>query len=341
MSRLPAIVSLSLAGICVFGARLTAQEGASQFSRRIEQAVKRSIPLLEKASAETARQRKCFNCHGQSMPVFALVEARDHGFQIDAKNLKTQLDHTYGHLERSKNKYEDGKGTGGQVDTAGWALWALEVGDRQADEVTDAVISYLLVKQKGTGLWKCTSNRPPSEASSFATSYLALRGLDWFGSDSRDDEIEKAKDKAAKWFNDAKPKDTEDRVFEILSLPYIGLENRTDQRVETLKGEQRSDGGWSQLPELDSDAYATATVLYALAQAGVAADDHGYHRGLEYLLDQQQGDGSWHVTTRSDPFQEYFESGYPHDDDQFISTTAACWATVALLHALPSKKAID
>ena len=48
-------------------------------------------------------------------------------------------------------------------------------------------------------------------------------------------------------------------------------------------------------------------------------------------------DGTWHVHTRSEPIQSYFESGYPHGEDQFISITAAGWATTALALALPEK----
>jgi len=47
-------------------------------------------------------------------------------------------------------------------------------------------------------------------------------------------------------------------------------------------------------------------------------------------------DGSWHVPTRSTPIQTYYESGYPHGEDQFISITAAGWATTALALALPA-----
>lgn len=336
MIRPYTFILLGISG--TFLASLSAQETSSEFATRVEQAIERAIPLLESTSAETAQQRTCFTCHGQAMPVVAFVDVAEHGFKIDSKNLRLQLDHTYAHLKKSRKQYQDGRGTGGQVDTAGWALWALEAGEHETDDVTDAVVSYLLSKQKDTGVWKRSSNRPPSEASDFATTYLALRGLQWFGNDAQQDAIEAVKQKASQWFQQAKPKDTEDRVFQLLSLPYIDAEDRADDLIEILQKEQRQDGGWTQLPDGDSDAYATATVLYALAQAGVDAVDAGYRRGLDYLLDQQLPDGSWHVTTRSKPIQKYFESGFPHGKDQFISTTASCWATVALLHALPQRE---
>ena len=75
---------------------------------------------------------------------------------------------------------------------------------------------------------------------------------------------------------------------------------------------------------LQSDAYATGSVLVALSMAGgVGPDDPVYHRGLEFLIRTQKGDGSWFVKSRSRPFQTYFESGFPHGPDQFISAAAS------------------
>ncbi len=338
MSRTIVIVAAMLLSGSFCCQRLVAAEPLS-FSDRVHAAVERSLPLLEIASAETARRRTCFTCHGQAMPAVVFAEARKHGFHINPANLIRQLDHTYAHLKRSQKPYADGRGTGGQVDTAGWALWGLEAGGRAADEITDPVVDYLLGKQRENGAWSCSSNRPPSENSDFATTYLALRALQNFGRPSHQSKIDDATSSAATWLETAEPKDTEDRVFQLLSLPYVGLHDHSGKRVQELLAQQRPDGGWAQLAEMQSDAYATATVLYALTEAGIASTEDRYKRGLEYLLQSQLDDGSWHVASRSKPFQSYFETGYPHGKDQFISTTAACWATLVLLNVLPEQPA--
>ncbi len=99
---------------------------------------------------------------------------------------------------------------------------------------------------------------------------------------------------------------------------------------------QRDDGGWAQLTGVETDAYATGTALVALHQGGgLATRDAAYRKGLRYLLAGQLADGSWHVKTRSKSIQTYYESGYPHGEDQFISISAAGWATTALALALP------
>lgn len=338
MFRIAAIVFVGL-GLVSDDVRCLAAQESADFTSRVHGAVERSLPLLEIASAETARRRRCFTCHGQAMPAVVFAEALKHGFHIDQTNLTRQLDHTYAHLKRSKKQYADGRGTGGQVDAAGWALWGLEAGERVADDVTDPVVDYLLGKQNNNGMWPCSSDRPPSEKSVFAASYLALRAIGVFGRDAHEAKVTAAKENAGSWFDKAEPKDTEDRVFQLLSLPYVDSDERSEQLATELIDQQHPDGGWAQLPDMDSDAYATATVLYALAEGGTAATDAVYRRGLEYLLKHQLNDGSWHVKSRSKPFQLYFETGYPHGKDQFISTTAACWATLALMHALPQQEA--
>ena len=103
-----------------------------------------------------------------------------------------------------------------------------------------------------------------------------------------------------------------------------------------LVAEQRPDGGWSQLPGMDPDSYATGLALYALHEGGgMPAKDAGYQRGVRHLLDTQRPDGSWFVQTRSYPFQPYFESGFPYGHSQWISAAGSSWALMSLLFTVP------
>jgi squalene cyclase len=82
------------------------------------------------------------------------------------------------------------------------------------------------------------------------------------------------------------------------------------------------------------DAYATGQALYALQVSGMSATDATYQRGVAFLLRTQVEDGSWFVRSRAFGFQPYFETGFPHGIDQFISAAATSWAVMALAHAL-------
>jgi hypothetical protein len=86
-----------------------------------------------------------------------------------------------------------------------------------------------------------------------------------------------------------------------------------------------------------SDAYATGSALAALQMGGgVPVTDPVYRRGVAYLMRTQLDDGSWRVRSRSFPVQPYYESGFPHGRDQFLSAEATGWAATALALACPT-----
>src|SRR5580698_4103251 len=86
---------------------------------------------------------------------------------------------------------------------------------------------------------------------------------------------------------------------------------------------------------MQSTAFATGESLVALHDAGLPVTDPAYQRGVRYLLETQQDDGSWYVKTRALAFQPEFDAGFPHGPDQFISAAGTSWASMALTLALP------
>jgi hypothetical protein len=306
----------------------------------VRKAATKSLALLQKSAAEYTVHRKCFSCHHQALPVLAMTTAKAHGFDIDEKTLQQQIKHTIAFLDKDRGNYEMGKGQGGQADTAGYALLTLHGGGWKADATTAAVVEYLLRRDMGRDFWQATSQRPPSEASPLTTTYLAVSALKNFGTDKKQDDIDARIEKARKWLLNVKLKDTEDRVFHLRALKQIDADGKHILAAsEELLKKQRKDGGWAQLDKLDSDAYATGSVLVALHQAaGVSVKDEAYQRGIEFLLKTQKDDGSWHIRSRSKPFQAYFESGFPHAKDQWISCAGTSWATMALVLSCESER---
>src|SRR5690348_3029695 len=140
-------------------------------------AARRALPLLVKAAEGHVEQKTCFACHNQVFPMMAFAAAKARGLDLPPDTFTTQTEHIAGFLASNREKFRRGEGTGGQVDTAGYALLTLELGGYKPDETTEAVAEYLLKTQPGRDHWRTTSNRPPSEASSFVPTYLALRGL--------------------------------------------------------------------------------------------------------------------------------------------------------------------
>lgn len=332
-ARLAPILVVSL----VLSGRLAAETPDPSVDE-IKAAVARAIPLLEKGARGSMEQRQqCFTCHNQGLPILALTTARGRGFAIDEEHLKQQVAFIARFLDRNRGNYLKGRGTGGQADTAGYALLALEAGGHPPDPATAAVAEYLLQYQKELDHYRTIARRPPSEQSSFTTTYVALRGLRHYGTPEQKERIERRIEQVRGWLVKARVVDTEDRVFRLWGLKTAGAEEQDLQAaVADLLKLQRDDGGWAQLDDLDPDPYATGTALVALHQAGgLPTRDPAYRKGLAFLLTKQLGDGSWYVRSRSRPFQIYFESGFPHGKDQFISITASGWATTALALACP------
>ena len=301
----------------------------------IRAAVARSLPLLERSSVIAIDERSnCFTCHHTGLPVMTFVTARERGFKIDAGNLQTQLQFTTDFLAKGRANYLQGKGQGGHAFTAGSALWTLKLGHSKPGTNTEAVVDYLLGHQKELHHWQPPSIRPPSEESAFSVTFFALESIQHYQTPSQKQRAGMRIAQARDWLLKTKAQNTEDRVFKLWALHSAGA--GTKSAAQDILRTQREDGGWAQLESMTSDAYATGTALVALHRtSSVAADDPAFQRGLQWLLKAQLPDGSWHLVSRAKPFQKYFESGYPHGKNQFISITAACWATTALALALP------
>ncbi len=167
-----------------------------------------------------------------------------------------------------------------------------------------------------------------------------MYGLSVFATEDQASAADERLQRVKVWLKEAKAADTEDRVFRLRALHEVGADRQTLQTAAAeLLRLQRDDGGWSQADGLKSDAYATGTVLAALFDTDTLEAEHAaYRRGVAYLLGSQLSDGSWKVATHATPIQTYFESGFPHEKDQFISMAATCWATVALLKACPQRE---
>ena len=81
-----------------------------------------------KAAEGHIGKQTCFACHNQALPMLAFHAARERGFAIKNEDLKEQTEFIHDFLKLNKAKFKKGEGTGGQVDTAGYAMLTLELG---------------------------------------------------------------------------------------------------------------------------------------------------------------------------------------------------------------------
>ena len=223
--------------------------------------------------------------------------------------------------------------------SVGYALWALDIAQWKNDTTTTAMVSFLLKRQTEEGSWHRSTSRPPLEDSNFTCTILAVYYMGKFASDEQKAEVEKATQQARDWILKAEPVSHEDRVSRLGALALLKADQKEVKKARTeILAAQNEDGGWSQLSDMESDAYATGLTLFTLHRTGTPRADPAFQRGVRFLLDTQRDDGSWFVKSRSKPIQKYFDNGDPHGKDQFISIPATSWATAALALALPVLK---
>ncbi len=304
---------------------------------RVHRAVRGGLKIVQKSARNYPENRSCFSCHSQTLPMVAMVTARERGFEVDGDLLREQAEFTHDSFKRRIATMRKGEDVGGASMTVAYGLWALETAGWPKNRTTSTMVSYLLGKQEANGSWKRSSNRPPLEESNFTCSILAINTMRKFCEKDQKAKVEEAAARGKSWFLESEAKSQEDRVSRLGALALLQADpKKIDAAREAVFRAQREDGGWGQLPGMESDAYATGLTLFTLQRVRVPTTHPAYRRGLAFLLRTQLEDGSWFVKSRSKPIQKFFDNGDPHGPDQFISIPATAWAITALALAVPA-----
>lgn len=303
-------------------------------------AIQKSLPLIQSSDVTFLERSKCVSCHHQSLTAMTVGTVRAAGLKVDEAVAAQQAKASQATAEGLRESMERLFGMPGGADAVSYILLGLGAAEVPASPATDAMASFLLASQTIDGRWRIQARRPPMEASDFTVTATSIRALQLYAPESHRAPADGAIQSALLWLRRAQPASTEDRVFQLLAFGWV---NQSDVFIEEaaqrLIGEQRPDGGWSQMRFMQSDAYATGSVLVSLQLAARLPSSHrSIQRGLRFLSDAQLEDGSWQVRTRSTPIQPYIESGFPHGNDQWISIAASNWATQAFALALQARK---
>jgi len=305
----------------------------------VEAALARSLPLLQRTDVRFVEKTGCVSCHHNTFTATTVAAARARGLPFDEAIAKRQRDVIAAYLEGRRETAM----LGGDFVTnnAGHILVGLAAEGHPADPATEAFAYMIKGRQLTDGSWRnwFVDHRPPIAAGDIDVTAVAIGALKAYAPPPHRAAYDAAVSRAAAWLRTAQPRETHEQAMQLLGLRWAGVKagDETMRRAaRALLAQQRADGGWAQFPTLASDAYATGQALYALNQAGaLAVTDPAYRRGVRYLMDTQLEDGSWYVKSRSIGFQPYFESGFPHGPDQWVSAGATNWAATALALALP------
>jgi ankyrin repeat protein len=310
----------------------------------IQNAIEGSIPLLQRASAAFVPKASCVSCHNNSLAAMAIGAARKSGFQVDEKTAAQQVKANIIGFEKMRDYLHQGFFTPVE-DTFGpgvlsYMLMGLDAERYKPDLNTDAVAMYLKSHQSADGQWAyaVADTRPPLCSDHIGQTALCMRALQLYAPKTDKAAYDRAIQLAAAWIAKERSNDNDDRSWRLIGLAWAGKDkDATQKAMREVLATQRADGGWSDLDSMQSGAYATGKTLVALQAAGLPVSDAAYQRGVRFLLSTQQEDGSWFVKSRAMAFQPYFDAGFPHGFDQWISAAGTNWATMALSLALPAR----
>ena len=300
--------------------------------RPVPAAIEEALARLAPISPAFRQRTGCISCHNQSIPAMAMVAASEAGIRVEPAVAAHPHQVTLEVWQPTVGQNLVGRCVGGGfVPNTAYASTAMIESGRSRTATTDARLSCFASLQHADGSWTIRDVRPPLGGSALVFTALGVRALDRFAPPGLRSQMQERIDRAAAFIRRTEAADTQDAAFKLTGLVWTdGTVEEIAEQVDALLDLQREDGGWAQEPAMAPDAYATGQTLYALRLGGVSPDQAAYQAAAEYLLRTQREDGSWFVRSRGFPFQPYFDYGFPHGTNQFISAVATSWAVMAL-----------
>jgi hypothetical protein len=292
-------------------------------------AVERALPLVQRADLNFTKQSGCTSCHNEGLTGMALGTSRQAGFQFDNRMAADETRAILNFWNEWKERLLQGNAPGGPA----YTLTGLHGVDYKADFTTDAIARDIRMKQFADGHWGygCGGSRAPLCGAEISNTALSIRALQYYTPQPWRAAYDRQIQLASNWLAGAASHENEDYSFRVLGLVWAGAaKDRIARAVQELTSTQKADGGWSDIPSMPTTAFATGQALVALHEAGMPVSDPTWQKGMKFLLSTQLTDGSWYVKTHSLAVQPYFDVGFPHGHDQWISASATNWAIMAL-----------
>lgn len=308
-------------------------------SAALRQAAERGLEFLLKDATEWRNSRQCATCHHGTLTVWALSEAKLQGYAVDPDSAADFVTWAKERLEKI-DLPRDSRPGWNMVSTPAiyLAVMAEAVPGQDAISADDLrrIAGHLARHQETDGSWAWSLAPPKNRAPPFFESdevatllaYAAL-GPQVPAEANEPSPVRESRDKAAAWLAKAEPTDTtQAAAFRLLvkSRAHPAPQD-LPAAIEQFLLRQNEDGGWSQLKDLPSDAYATGQALYVLNLVGVRNDRAEVRRGAAFLVATQKADGSWPMTSRAHPGEK------PASNPTPITYFGSAWATLGLMRS--------
>jgi hypothetical protein len=306
-------------------------------------AIARGLDFLVKDAIAWRKEKTCSTCHHGTMTVWALAEAKSRGHAVAADTFADMLQWTKERLFKNLDNPRDTRQGWKMVNSPALVLAMMAQNVAKQDALTPEdlkrIAGHLLRHQEEDGKWAWSEappvNRPPPffESDEVATLLAMMALAPHEPADPKEkSELRDARARGAAWLAKNKPTDTtQAAALRLLAKLRAGPSGPALQlEITQFLSLQRKDGGWGQVADRESDAYATGQALYVLNLAGVKADRPEIQRGVAYLIAGQREDGSWPMTRRGHPGVTPSKYVVP------ITYFGSAWATLGLMRSTPA-----
>ena len=216
------------------------------------QVVERALGFLEKDAAKWRTEHGCATCHHGTMTDWALSEAKNNGYTVDAKSLGITVQWTKDQFIPKFSKPRDQRPGWNLVSLAGIYLGVMSqtLPILSRDEI-NALAVHLARHQEEDGVWLIpppNNGAPPTWESRETTALLAL--LAWEPYVPADPQqattASVSHEKAVDWLRTNKSTETT-QVITLRLLLDVRMSKPADQLqpgIDQILGRQNCDGGW-------------------------------------------------------------------------------------------------
>jgi hypothetical protein len=309
---------LLLGGVMLFFAGCVQPSG---IRRGPDSAESRAVGFLKREVPAWSRENGCYSCHNNGDAARALYAASRNGYSL-APNVLADTTAWVSKPER----WDSNKGDPGfsdkrlaNIQFAAALLAALEAGHVKDTNALKNAARKVAADQGQDGAWRIDAQNTVGSPATYGTTlatYIAWKIL------READGPRPAIHKAESWLQSAKPKNVPEAATLLWaatqSMPFAAHQAKC---LEFLRLAQTHDGGWGPYADAPPEAFDTALVLLALSEFRKTGTIGAMVRGgREFLIKEQNADGSWPATTRPRGSESYAQQ---------VSTTG--WAALALL----------
>jgi len=302
-------------------------------------AVGKSIPVLQKSSDVFINKVHCASCHHSLLTSMVVELAKRKGIQIEDSFAVKRTMAAVGNIIYAGDINKCGEFLNVKL-FAPYILMGLAAEKYPADLNTDLAVAFMMSEAKTDGSFPGEYQRVPLESGHIHTTAVIIHAIQLYASPALKPQVDAMVAKTSYWLENRNPTSQAELDYQLMGLTWCSSgDAKKKEVVKRIMALQKADGGWAQLPTMNSDGYATGQTLYALYMSGMLqASDANSQRALNYLLKTQEANGTWFVQARSFPIQPFVNSQFPPgDENQFISAAATNWASLALMETLPDK----